>query len=573
MEKDRKTNRIGLIWSFGKKYIWYFSIAEICILISYAISVLLPLNLSRLTDEVLYGSNYELLPVIIRDYIILFLTATVFNFIYAFVWQYLNNHYVLDIKNKMFEKTITAKASFLSHMNSGDIMSRIDGDSDQFIHVIQRNVFHFINSAVMCIGIIVLVAKINITIAVMLVVAAILPIILTRFSGKFTERFSKESRTISGKLIGRLYEIFKGFREIKLFKAETWAENQLLNPLIKLITLGNRIRRVDFLVNKGIYLINLTASIVIYGFSAYLIIRQELTIGLFLATIEYIALLHKKFNWMLRIYLDWYSRKVSIDRVSDILEQEPENTEGIYQDNIESVEFNNVSFSYEKDNSVLRDVSFNIKKGQTVGIVGSSGTGKSTIISLLLGMYQTQGGNILINGIPIDKISPISIRKQIGVVSQDIMLFEDSIRYNLNLGNNYPDDEIFKALENVELASVINDLPEGLDTVISPSTHNLSGGQKQRLMIARLLLKGARFIVMDEATSALDVETEHTITNYLHKNLDDITMLIISHRLEAIRNCDVIYVLNENVIEDYGTHNELLLKSQTYNALFGGDKR
>lgn len=138
-----------------------FLIAEICILVSYTISVMLPINLAKLTDEVLYKGQYSLLPEIVRNYMFMFLTATVFNFIYAFVWQYLSNHYVLDVKNKLFEKIIFAKASFLSNINSGDMMTRIDGDAEQFIHVIQRNLFHFINSAIMCIGIVTLVAKLN----------------------------------------------------------------------------------------------------------------------------------------------------------------------------------------------------------------------------------------------------------------------------------------------------------------------------------------------------------------------------------------------------------------------------
>ena len=163
-------HRIKSIWYFGKKYVPIFLIAEICILVSYAISVLLPINLTKLTDEVLYGGQYSLLPEIIRNYVFMFLTATVFNFIYAFVWQYLSNHYVLDVKNKLFQKIMFAKVSFLSNMNSGDMMTRIDGDSEQFIHVVQRNLFHFINSAVMCLGIVILVAQINITIKQLMLV-------------------------------------------------------------------------------------------------------------------------------------------------------------------------------------------------------------------------------------------------------------------------------------------------------------------------------------------------------------------------------------------------------------------
>lgn len=568
MERNNR-QRIKSIWQFGKKYIPFFLLAEVCILVSYAISVLLPLNLTELTDKVLYGEQYDLLPTVICNYVLLFLVATVFNFIYAFVWQYLNNHYVLDVKNKLFEKIIFAKASFLSGMNSGDMMTRIDGDAEQFIHVVQRNLFHFINSAIMCAGIVVLVARLNFTISIMLVIAAVLPIVITRLCGRFTEKYSRESREISGQMVGKLYEIIKGFREIKLFQAESFAFKKIFIPLKRLIALGNNIRFVDFWVNKLIYLVNLSASIIIYGYSACLVANGELTIGIFLAIIEYIALLHKKFNWILRIYLDWFNRKVSIDRVNEVLDLEEESRQGKEITSIDSIEFKNVDFSYNNQNVVLNNFNLKINKGEKVGIVGGSGNGKTTMVSLLLGLYETENGSILINGIPTSEINQATIRKNIGVVSQDIMIFEDTVRYNLNFGNDFSDEELYEALDSVNLTEVIEKLPEGIDTEISTVSHNLSGGQKQRLMIARLLLKKSSFIILDEATSALDIETEKDITEYLSSFSDDTTMLVISHRLEAIKNCDKIMVLDGHRIVDVGTHDELLRSSPIYFELFG----
>ena len=182
MERVKNRRRIQSVWRFGKRYLPLFAVAELCILVSYAISILLPLNLKRLTDQVLYGHEYGLLPEVIKSYIILFVIAAGFNMLYAFVWQALNNRYIVDIKNEVFRKTIFAKASFLSNMNSGDIMSRIDGDSEQFIHVIQRNLFHFVNSMLLCAAVIWMVAAINPVIAVLLVIAAHKSIELTKWN-------------------------------------------------------------------------------------------------------------------------------------------------------------------------------------------------------------------------------------------------------------------------------------------------------------------------------------------------------------------------------------------------------
>lgn len=566
--EKQKPRRLKRVWEFAKPYTPLFLVAEICILVTYAVSLLLPQNLLTLTDRVLIGGEHGLLPLVIRNYAVLFLTAMVFNLIYAYTWQTLQNRYVVDVKNAVFENAVRSKASFLTHMNSGDVISRIDGDSEQFLHVIQRNLFHFVNSILLCAGIVVMVARINAVIAVMLIAAAALPIAVTRLCGRLTERYTRNRREVTGAFTGRLFEILKGFREIRLLCAERWASSQVIAPLRRLITLGNRVRWVDFWVGKGIYLVNLIASLVIYGYAAWLIYGGEMSVGQFLAVIDYVALMHKKFNWMLRIYLDWFSRRVSLDRVNEVLDTEKESRNGRPLPVVERVAFEHVTFGYE-EKSVLRDVSFTIRKGEKVAVVGASGAGKTTIMDLFLRLYEPQSGSVRINEEDAGVFSLADLRNRIGVVSQDIRLFEGTVRENLLLGREGTDEELWESLRRVGLDELIRCMPAALDERIGGNTRGLSGGQQQRLMIARLLLRHVSLILLDEATSALDVDMEEQVAEELMGLDKDITVVIVSHRFSAIRGCDKVIVINDGEIEAVGSHEEMRAASVTYRRLFG----
>lgn len=566
-----KTKRLRLVWQFGKRYWPLFLLAEICILVSYTVSLLLPLNLTLLTDQVLYGGNHALLGQVIQNYLWLFLAAAAFNAVYAAVWQNLQNRYIVDIKNEMFRKTLFAQAGWLSSMNSGDIMSRIDTDSEQFLHVVQRNLFHFVNSLLLCGGILGIVWMQNRLVALMLIAAALLPIVITRLLGILTQRYAQKSRDITGRFTGRLFEILKGMRELRLLCARKWAEEQVLQPLKKLITLGNRLRRVDFALNKSVYFINLSASLVIYGVSAYLILKGEMTIGVFLAIIEYIALLHKKFNWMLRIYLDWFSRKVSIDRVADVLQAEQEPAIGLpLTGGIQSLCLNHVTFGYG-NKPVLQDVCFHVDKGEHVAVAGVSGVGKTTLISLLQRLYEPQEGTVLVNGQDIRRYRLEDIRRRIGVLGQELVLFGGTVRENLLFGNEgCTDEDLLAVCAEVGLEDCIRRLPQGLDTPLGTDAADMSGGQKQRLMLARLLLRDVDVLILDEATSALDTQTEQAVMRVILRKGQGLAVLIISHRRETVLYCGRILVLENGRVAGDGSHEALRKSSSDYCALFGG---
>ena len=232
-------------------------------------------------------------------------------------------------------------------------------------------------------------------------------------------------------------------------------------------------------------------------------------------------------------------------------------------------EFKNVKFGYNEDNVILNDVSFKVKSRETVGFVGKSGAGKSTIFSLLCKMYDVDSGSITIDGVNINKLDKSSIRDNITIINQNPYIFNLSIRDNLKLvKENLTDDEMFEACKLACLDEYINSLPDGYDTIIGEGGVNLSGGQRQRLAIARALVQKTEIILFDEATSALDNETQEEIQDAIKNLKNDYTILIIAHRLSTIINCDRIVVLNDGIIEDSGTHYELLERCSEYKKLY-----
>ena len=391
-----------------------------------------------------------------------------------------------------------------------------------------------------------------------LLLSAMLPTCITKLNSKLTEQYSKKSRELTGNITSKLFEFLKGMRELRLLCAQWWAKKNIFPGLKKILYLTNNIRKMDFTINKVTHFINLLTSFLVYGFSAFLMLKGDFTIGLFMAIIEYVLLLHKKLNWVLRIYLDWHVRKVSIDRVIEILEWPSEDIcgEKIQDNQINCIEFQHIQFGYN-ETLVLRDVSFTIKKGERVAIIGASGVGKTTLTGLLLKMFTPLDGKILLNDQDIQKLNNEDVRHRIGVVHQEPLVLNATLRYNLTLGNTtYTDEDILSACEKSGLEDYLNQLPEGLDTEINEK-QSMSGGQKKRLMIARILLKNSSVIVFDEATSELDAETEHFVLKTLDKISKDATVIVISHRPSTIKFCEKIIVINQGRVECVGSHEEV----------------
>jgi ABC-type transport system involved in Fe-S cluster assembly fused permease/ATPase subunit len=310
--------------------------------------------------------------------------------------------------------------------------------------------------------------------------------------------------------------------------------------------------------------------------SVYGIKNGEIDIGGFVVINAYMLQLYQPLNWLGSVYREIRQALTDMENMFSLLEVMPTikgNLEDMPQSNVTEIRFENVYFDYDIRRTIIKDISFTVPNGKKVAIVGPTGAGKSTISRLLFKFYDPKKGNIFINDTNINKISQNSLRKIIGVVPQDTVLFNDTIYYNIAYGNTDANKkEIINAAQNADIHDFITTLPDGYETIVGERGLKLSGGEKQRVAIARTILKNPKIFFFDEATSALDTGTEKEIQKNLENVSKDKTTLIIAHRLSTAANADNIIVLDQGTIIEQGTHENLLLKKGKYFQMWGKQK-
>ena len=374
-----------------------------------------------------------------------------------------------------------------------------------------------------------------------------------------------------------IYEIISGVSEMKLNQFEDFKRKQWEQIQLNLFKINIRILKLDQVQLSGFDFINQLKNITVTFLAASFVIKGHMTLGALLSVSYIIGQLNAPVNQLISFFRSLQDAKLSLLRLNEVQNHsEEEQTDllpliNIKNTNFSKVEkgihFKNVSFQYEGPQSphILKDINIYIPAGKVTAIVGASGSGKTTLIKLLLKFYAPVNGEIFFNNLNINKISPLDLRKNCGVVMQDGFIFSDTIERNIATNEeeiNYT--KLNKALEIANIKSFISELPLGLTTKIGTSGNGISGGQKQRILIARAVYKNPHYIFFDEATSALDAENEKIIHNNLQDFFSGKTVVIIAHRLSTVKNADNIIVLKKGKIVEQGSHQELVIKKAEY---------
>lgn len=517
------------------------------------------------------GPQFALLLAVVLV-IVSFLLKNLFNYLASYHITHLKNGVLRDLRQKMYYKIIDLPISYYSEKRKGDIMARMLGD----VNEVQNSFFSILELIVKepLTIVFTIITMLNISVNLTLFVFVFIPVsgfIISKI-GKSLKSKSTRAQQESGYFISLVEESLGGLKVVKSYNAENQFKKRFDESITKLLKLSNSIGNKNNLASPmsefmGIVTI---ATLLWYGGNLVLV-DKTLEGSLFLV---YMLLSYNILTPAKNISKASYAVKnglAAAERVFEVLEIENTITnhkEAIIKDTFNSeIEISNINFKYEDEN-VLKDFSLKVAKGQTVALVGQSGSGKSTIANLLTRFYDVNEGSIQIDGIDIKKLNLESLRGLIGLVTQDSILFNDTIKSNITLGKeDATEEEIVEALKIANAYEFVKDLPNGIHTNIGDSGNKLSGGQKQRLSIARAVLKNPPIMILDEATSALDTESEKLVQVALENMMQNRTSIVIAHRLSTIQKANKIVVMQKGSIVEQGTHEELIALNGTYNKL------
>ncbi|GAB3042475.1 ABC transporter ATP-binding protein [Virgibacillus ainsalahensis] len=567
--------------NYVKPYKWKILWTILIGIVKFGIPLLMPLILKYVIDNIIGADNLsnsdkinELFWIMGVSFVVFLILRPPIEYIRQYLAQWVGNKILFDLRGKLFDHIQKLSLNFYSKTKTGEIISRVIHDVEQ-----TKN---FVITGLMNIWLDLI--TIFIAIAIMLTMdvgLTLVSIILFPFFGfavKFfygrLRRLTRDRSQALAEVQGHLHERIQGVPVTRSFALEDYEQGQFgkrnENFLNKALTHTDWNAKTFAVTNT----ITDLAPLLVIAYAGYSVIIGNLTLGTMVAFVGYMERVYSPLRRLINSSTTLVQAIASIDRVFELYNEKYDIVDKEGAKEIKhvdgSIEIDNVSFQYdEEDNYVLKNVSLNVQKGETIAFVGMSGGGKSTLISLIPRFYDVTDGAIKVDGTDIRDVKARSLRDKIGIVLQDNTLFSESIAMNIRMGNpDATDEEVVEAAKAANAHQFIEEMPYGYDTLVGERGVKLSGGQKQRIAIARVFLKNPPILIFDEATSALDLESEHTIQEAVGKLASDRTTFIVAHRLATITHADRIVVIENGEIQEMGSHHELMQMKGSYFDLY-----
>lgn len=502
----------------------------------------------------------------------LFLLKNLFNYLGLYFLTFLRNGVLMDLRNIVYEKVLSLPISYYSERKKGDIIARISGDVNEVKNSMLAILELIVKEPLTILFAIVTMFFISVKLTIFVFIFIPISGYIISVIGKSLKRKSGRVQKEQGQFLSTLEETLGGLKIIKSFNAENNFLDKFKASTNRFYRYSNALLNRQNLASPASEFLGIVTIAVLLWYGGSMVLVDKSLLGS--EFITYMALAYQILTPAKAISKASYKVKAgnaAADRILEIIETDsPLKDKGnaIIKTSFDSnITFDNIYFKYD-DQYVLKNFSLSINKGKTVALVGQSGSGKSTIANLITRFYDVNKGQICVDNIDIRNLTTSSLRNLIGMVTQDAILFNDTIKNNLLLGKpDANENEILEALKIANAWEFVKDLPEGIETNIGDAGNKLSGGQKQRLSIARAVLKNPPIMVLDEATSALDTESERLVQDALEKMMQNRTSLVIAHRLSTIQNADNIVVMQKGEIVEQGNHNQLISQNGVYKKL------
>lgn len=575
--KDFKTS-IKRLFTYNKSYLKFMIFGWICAFGMAIMTLLGPDKIKEITNIITAGLLTGIDMTAVRDIglslVIIYAISFIFNFCEGLIMSWVTNKYSKCLRADIASKINRLPLSYFDNSTVGDTLSRVTNDVDTIGHSLNESVSTLIAAIAMFIGSIFMMFKTSWIMALTAIISTLFGFLFMFIIMKRSQKYFIKVQEELGNINGHIEEAYSGHNVIKVYNAEKEVKDKFEAINEKLYENGRKSQFYSGLMQPIMSFIGNFGYVSVCVIGAILVMQDNITFGVIVAFMIYIRQFTQPLTQIAQAMTQLQSTAAASERVFEFLDEKEQPNEDHVKDELlpseikGSVEFKNVKFGYDEDKLIIKDFNAKVEPGQTCAIVGPTGAGKTTLVNLLMKFYEVTSGEILIDGVPINKLTRENVHDLFVMVLQDTWLFDGTIKENIRYNDeNVTDEMIEESCKTIGLDHFIKTLPNGYDTILKDD-ESLSQGQKQLLTIARSMVDDSPFLILDEATSSVDTRTELLVQQAMDKLTKNRTSFIIAHRLSTIKNADLILVLKDGNIVEQGNHETLLAKNGFYAELY-----
>lgn len=559
--------------AYIKPYKKRLAAAVVCIIMAAAANLYLPWIIKDMIDDVLMSKDMLMLNLIAVGILVVMFTRGVFYYGQSYLVSYVGQRVIIDVRSVLFRKFQRMPLSYYDKQQTGTVMSYITNDVSVMQSAIVDNLIELVTESSILIGSLAMMIYLDWKLSLLTLMTIPLVGFAMRIFGRKLKRSSTVIQERAAEITSLLQESIVAIRVVKSFVRESYEIKRFEEQNWKNFQAAMKNVKLSSLLTPTVEFLAAIAVTFIVWFGGYEVVNGVITAGELVAFLTYAVNLANPVKRLSRVYAAIQKAMAAADRVFAVMDLDEKIIDVPGAKPLPPirgrVEFNDITFSYKKDQPALQHISLKVEPGQMIALVGPSGSGKSTIANLIPRFYDVDSGTITIDGHDIRTVTADSLREQIGLVPQETMLFSTTVLENIRYGRlDASDEEVVAAAKAANAEEFIRELPDGYATKLGERGLNLSGGQRQRLAIARAILKNPRVLILDEATSALDTESEKIVQDALDKLMVGRTSFVIAHRLSTIFGADQIFVVENGQLREHGTHEELLAAGGLYSNLY-----